>query len=218
MASMPRDGTLITVGVDTHRDTHVAVALDQTGEFLGSIEAAAEGSGYRSIERFARSFGGVSAFGVEGTGCYGAGLSRFLSARGHLVVEVDRPVRATRRGCGKSDSVDAHAAALAVLSGRARASPKARDGTVEAIRALDLARRSAIRAKHQAVNQMRSLVVSAPEPVRERLRALTSPIPRGDVCVIPCTRRRDCQRRDQVLSEDPRALGQDARGRSRRAR
>jgi transposase len=108
---------------------------------------------------------------VEGTGAYGAALSRFLRSE---VVEVDRPDRKTRRAKGKSDPVDAYAAALAALSGRAAGIPKSRDGKVEAIRALRVARRSAVKARTQAINQLRALLLTGPAELREQLRDLTA--------------------------------------------
>lgn len=173
MASMARAALEVTLGVDTHRDTHVAAAVDATGRALGTIEVTADRNGYGRIESFAASFGDVTAFGVEGTGAYGAGLARFLAERGHLVIEVDRPDRKARRHQGKSDPVDALAAALAVVSGRATTTPKSRDGAVEALRVLNVARRSATRSRTQATNQLRCLVTTAPERLRERLRNLT---------------------------------------------
>lgn len=172
MASMARAATEVTVGVDTHRDTHVAAAVDATGRALGTIEVSTDRNGYRRLELFAGSFGDIVAFGIEGTGAYGAGLTRFLTERGHTVIEVDRPDRKARRHQGKSDPVDALAAALAVVSGRATTTPKSRDGAVEALRALSVARRSATRSRTQATNQLRCLVTTAPDRLRERLRGL----------------------------------------------
>jgi transposase len=116
----------------------------------------------------------VEAFGVEGTGCYGASLARHLRARDLLVVEVMRPNRQTRRGKGKSDSTDAEAAARAVLSAEAAGSPKAGDDLVEMIRVLRVARGSAIKARTQAINALRSLLVTAPPELRDQLRALST--------------------------------------------
>lgn len=172
MASMARTALEVTVGVDTHRDTHVAAAVDSTGRALGTTEVPADPAGYREIERFSASFGEIQAFGIEGTGAYGAGLARFLADRGHRVIEVDRPDRKSRRQQGKSDPIDALAAALAVLSGRATTTPKSRDGAVEAVRTLHVVRRSATRSCTQATNQLRCLVTTAPARLRERLRGL----------------------------------------------
>jgi transposase len=121
---------------------------------------------------WARGLGQVQRFGVEGTGAFAAGLLRFLHANGQVVLEVDRPDRSVRRRRGKSDPIDAEAAAHAVLSGVAVGTPKARDGKVEMIRALRVARRSTVKARTQAANQRHELVVSAPEPLRGQLRGL----------------------------------------------
>ena len=115
----------------------------------------------------------VIRVGVEGTGAYGAGLARYLAKAGVEVVEVDRPNRQTRRRKGKSDPVDAEAAARAALSGEASGRPKSRTGTVEMIRALRVARRSACKARTQASNQLHDLVLTAPDELRAILRTLT---------------------------------------------
>ena len=166
-----REPTRVTVGVDTHRDVHVAVALDQLGRRLDQIELATTRAGYERLLAWAESLGAVEAFGVEGTGCYGAGLARYLRARDMLVVEVMRPNRQTRRRKGKSDPTDAEAAARAVLSAEAAGSPKAGDDLVEMIRVLRVARGSAIKARTQATNALRSLLVTAPPELRDQLRA-----------------------------------------------
>lgn len=163
----------VTVGVDTHGETHVAAAIDQVGRMLGTVQVTADQRGYRDLMRFAERLGPVQRFGVEGTGAYGAGLTRFIREKGYDVVEVDRPDRRTRRAKGKSDPVDAEAAARATLAGTARGVPKARDGRVEMIRVLRVARRSAMHARTQAINQLHALVATAPEELRAPLRILT---------------------------------------------
>lgn len=174
MSTMTNLGGEVTVGVDTHLDTHVAVALDQVGRVVGQRSFVADPAGYRSLLRWSSRFGPVRAFGIEGTGCYGAGLAKAVRQAGHRVVEIDRPDRRTRRARGKSDPVDAEAAARAVLAGTATGTPKTRDGDVEAIRALRVARRSAVRTRIQLANQLHALVVSAPEELRQQLRHLTT--------------------------------------------
>ena len=164
--------TQITVGVDTHKATHTAAAVDQLGRLLGHAEFAATPAGYAALCAWARRLGRLARFGVEGTGSYGAGLARHLRASGVTVIEVDRPDRRTRRQQGKSDPVDALAAARAVLAGTATATPKTHDGAVESIRALRIARGHAVKARAQAANQLHHLVVDAPEPLRSQLRAL----------------------------------------------
>lgn len=164
----------VVVGVDTHADTHTAVAVDGLGRVLGTIEVPAAGAGYRQLVCWARRHGEVTRAGVEGTGAYGAGLARHLAEAGIEVVEVDRPNRQRRRRRGKSDPTDAESAARAVLSGEAVTVPKDRTGVVEAVRILHVTRRSAVKARTQAGNQMKDLVLTAPEPIRAKLRGLTT--------------------------------------------
>jgi len=160
---------LVTGGVDTHLDVHVAAALDQVGGLLGVREFAATAGGHASLLGWLRSFGPVAVAGVEGTGSYGAGLARYLTAAGVRVVEVNRPDRQDRRRQGKSDPLDAVSAARAALSGRASAVPKSQDGPAEALRALMVAKRSASRARTQAITQARALLVTGPADLRDRL-------------------------------------------------
>lgn len=149
MADIPAE---ITGGVDTHKHAHVAVAVDSAGSLLGAASFAADRSGYQRLLEWLESWGTVASVGVEGTGSYGAGLARHLAAAGVTAVEVNRPNRQMRRSRGKTDAVDAEAAALAALAGRADAVLKAADGPVEAIRMLQAARRSAVKAQTQAAN------------------------------------------------------------------
>jgi len=164
----------VTVGVDTHKDAHVAVAKDHLGHHLGETTIPSTPRGYRELLEWAESHGEVEAWGVEGTGSYGAGLSRFLASADQVVIEVNRPDRKARRLKGKSDPVDAEAAARAVLSGEASAVPKSGDDRVEMIRALRAARSSAIKARTQAINALKALVVIAPSELREQLRSLST--------------------------------------------
>ena len=164
----------VVIGVDTHRDQHVAVAIDPRGVRLAERHAPTTTSGYGALERWSRSLGPVCTFGIEGTGSYGAGLTRYLTAKGYTVVEVNRPDRSTRYRKGKSDPTDAERAARAVLAGEADAIPKSGQGEVEMIRMLKKAKDSAIKARTQAVNQMRALVVTAPPKLRESLDGLAS--------------------------------------------
>ncbi len=130
------DAIQITGGVDTYLDSHTAAAVDQLGRLLGNAQFPATMAGYRRLLAWLQTFGAVTAVGVEGTGSYGAGLARFLRSAQVRVVEVDRPNRRTRCRVGKSDPIDAEAAARAVLAGTATGVPKTRTGPVEAIRAL----------------------------------------------------------------------------------
>lgn len=176
VASHPAEVTLktkVVVGVDTHSDVHVAVAIDALGRRLGQLSVPTTLQGSQRLEAWAAGLGEVGAFGVEGTGSWGANLTRFLLARGYRVLEVNRPDRSTRRRRGKSDPIDAEAAARAVLAGTVTAIPKAGDGHVEMIRSLHLVRRSAQKARRQAANQLHALVVTAPDELRDQLRGLT---------------------------------------------
>ncbi|WP_079063249.1 IS110 family RNA-guided transposase [Peterkaempfera griseoplana] len=172
MTSMTHDGPEITGGVDTHGLTHHAAVVDQVGRHLADREFPATINGYRELLAWMRCHGALAAVGVEGTGAYGAELARVLTAAGVTVVDVDRPDRKTRRMKGKSDPIDAYAAATAVVSGRATGVPKSRDGVVEAVRVLRVARRSAVKARTQAMNQVRGLLVSAPAVLREQVAGL----------------------------------------------
>jgi transposase len=154
----------ITGGVDTHADAHVAAALDGIGGLLGVQEFAATPAGYARLLGWLRGFGTVGLVGIEGTGSYGAGLARHIAAAGIRVVEVDRPERQDRRRQGKSDPLDARAA----LSGRASGAPRGRDGQVEAIRALMLAKRTARAQRTQTICQARALIITGPDGIRTR--------------------------------------------------
>ena len=164
----------IIIGVDTHKDQHVAVAIDGRGVRLDEKHVPVAVCGYEELERWSRSLGQIHAFGIEGTGSYGAGVARFLTDRSYTVIEVNRPDRSVRYRKGKSDPTDAEMAARGVLSGVADAIPKSGEGEVEMIRMLRSARDSAVKARTQAGNQMKALVVTAPAELRETLDGLTT--------------------------------------------
>ena len=164
--------TRVIVGVDTHRDEHAAVAIDRLGAWLGQHRLRAAPGGYEGLHCWASGLGKIVAFGIEGTGSYGAGLARFLAARGCTIFEVNRPDRSTRRRLGKSDQVDAEMAARSVLAGVARDYPKAGLDTVEMIRMLKIVKNSAMKARTQAMNQMEALIVTAPLELRNQLVGL----------------------------------------------
>jgi transposase len=149
-------------GVDTHLEVHVAAAIDGNGGVLGVESFAVSEAGYAELVDWLAGFGEVVRVGVEGTGSYGAGLARFLRAAGLEVVEVDRPNRQARHRQGKSDPGDAVAAARAALSGAAAGRAKDRDGPVEAMRVLVVARRSARYQRTATLNQMRQLCFCGP--------------------------------------------------------
>jgi transposase len=163
----------ITGGVDTHLDVHVAAALDERGALLGVESFATTAAGYRKLLAWLEGFGTLELVGVEGTGSYGAGLTRQLLDHQIAVVEVDRPNRQRRRRKGKSDPQDAVAAARAAQGGDATGSAKTRDGNVEAMRVLRVARSSARSSRTQAINQIRSLISTAPDELRAELRDLS---------------------------------------------
>jgi len=162
----------ITAGVDTHLDVHVAAALNAQGALLGVQSFETTTAGYKALLGWLGTFGEVELAGVEGTGSYGAGLTRHLLSEGVRVVEVDRPNRQRRRRRGKSDPQDAITAARAAQSGDAKGEAKTRDGNVEAMRVLRVARKSARSARTQTLNQMRSLISTASEVIRDELRDL----------------------------------------------
>jgi transposase len=172
MTERTNEGVGVTTGVDTHADAHVAAAFDDLGRRLGQLTVATTPAGYAQLLVWAQGLGTVRAFGVEGTSSYGAGLTAFLTEAGCVVLEVNRPSRQARRGRGKSDPLDAEAAARAVLAGDVRAVAKSQDGHVGMIKALRVARRSAMAMRTQVANQIHSLVVTAPAGLREQVRAL----------------------------------------------
>jgi transposase len=165
-------GAPVFLGVDTHSDAHVGVALDGAGRRLGVRSVPNAEAGYAELLGWAMEFGALVAAGVEGTGSYGAGLSRFLRARDLRVLEVNRTSRQHRRRHGKHDAGDAEAAARQVLAGETSGEPKGADGAAESLRALRVARRSAVKARTQAANQLHALVSTAPERLKASLRGL----------------------------------------------
>jgi transposase len=172
---MPKRTRIVIGGVDTHGRTHHAAVIDQQGRLLGDRQFPADRSGYRQLLSWLHRHGRLGAVGVEGTGSYGAGLTQTLLDQGVRVVEVDRPDRRTRRQRGRSDPIDAEAAARAVLAGTATAVPKRRDGIVESIRALRTARSGAVKARTAAINQLKALLVTAPASLREALDGRSTP-------------------------------------------
>jgi transposase len=175
MPSITSDIAAIEVagGVDTHQDTHTAAVIDLVGRVLGTQQFPATMAGYTALLAWMRGFGRLGPVGVEGTGAYGAGLARQLRDEKVQVIEVDRPNRKTRRWQGKSDPIDAIAAAKAALAGDRTGTPKQRDGRVEALRNLRVARRSAVDQRADTQRQIKALIVTAPDDLRARLRGLS---------------------------------------------
>lgn len=163
----------VTGGVDTHKDTHTAAAIDSAGRLLGCEQFDTSASGLKQLLTWLQSFGTLCLVGIEGTGSYGAGLARHLKAHCVPMVEVDRPDRKSRRFRGKSDPIDAESAARAALSGRQTGLPKDRDGRVEALRALRVARTAAVANRADLQRRIRGLIVTAPQQLRSTLSELT---------------------------------------------
>jgi transposase len=172
------------IGVDTHRDAHAAaIVAAGTGAVLAQTTITADAAGYGRLLRFARRRAeGARAWAIESSGSYGAGLAAFLLEHGEWVVEVDRPQRPARRNGAKSDALDAIRAAREALEREHLAQPRGR-GEREAVRVLLTTRRGAVRARTQAINQLKALVVSAGEPLRRQLRSLST-----DALVDRCAR------------------------------
>ena len=182
----PPDARKVIVGVDTHKHVHVAVAIDTWGIRLGDQSFVADSGGYQALITWAETHGRLEAFGIEGTGSYGAGLARAVRRAGHRVVEVNRGDRRTRRAAGKSDTVDAEVAARSVLAGQSTAIPKTADGAVEMMRQLKVARDSAVNAHHgdehaEADRCARAAPAarSPPSPHRPRPAHALRPTPTG---------------------------------------
>jgi transposase len=220
----------IFVGVDTHKDTHHAAIIDHLGRPVADHQFDATPAGYRKLLSFITDAGVIASVGIEGTGTYGAGLTRVLTEAGLPVVEVDKPDRRARRARGKSDPVDAYAAATAALSGRATTIPKTRDGDSEALRFLSRTRALAVKARAEALTALRSMIVAAPEPLRGQLRHLTrtdligtcaglrpDPVAAGGILAATKTALRSTARRITALSEEINALDTDLAVLTRRA-
>jgi len=169
---VPDEAFAVYGGIDTHADSHHVAVIDGTGRRLGDTQVPATAAGYRAAVRFLSSWTGMSVVGIECTGSYGAGVTRAVLAGGMRVVEVNRPNRFERRMRGKTDTFDAYCAAEAVLSGRASAAPKGGDGLVESLRVLRTSRSSALRARTATINQIKAMLISAPDPVRARYQGL----------------------------------------------
>ena len=164
----------VIVGVDTHKHEHVAVAINDLGARLATLQVRANGAGYADLVAWARSLGELEAFGIEGTGSYGVGLASFVRRQGLRAVEVDRCDRRMRRNNGKSDTLDAEAAARSVLAGVATGVPKSADGAAEMVRQIKVARDSAVKARSAAMTTLKTLLVNAPSRIREALEPLTT--------------------------------------------
>jgi transposase len=172
----PVEPVEVVGGVDTHKDTHTAAVIDTAGRLVGSGTFAATGAGYGQLLGWLSSFGTLVLVGVEGTGVYGAGLAQYAQGQGVELVEVDRPDRKSRRFQGKSDPIDAEAAARAALGQVRTGKPKQRGGPVDALRTLRLARRSAVGHRADVMRQLKAVIVTAPDTLREQLRHLPNAV------------------------------------------
>ena len=193
------------LGIDTHKYVHHAALIDPIGRHLDDHPFDATAAGYAAIIGWIADRQ-VAAVGVEGTGSYGTGVTHALTAAGYTVIDVDRPDRKARRANGKSDPVDAYAAATAVAAGRARTTPKTRDGAVEAIRLVHNARRQAVAMRATAITELKAVILTAPAELREAL----SPLTRAAL-ITRCTRLRPTPTGDRVLYAAKLALRSTAR-------
>lgn len=176
----------VVIGVDTHKHIHVAAVMDSIGGILATLTIATDRLGYQQLLEWAADFGTIIAFGIEGTGSYGAGLASYMRRQGHKVVEVSRPDRRLRRLNGKSDTLDAENAARAVLAGFATATPKSTDGSVEMIRQLKVAHDTAVKGRSAAMITLKAMLVHADEDLRKVLQGKTQKmIARHCACLRP---------------------------------
>jgi transposase len=159
MPSMAPEPRIVIGGIDTHKEIHVAAALDTNGAILGTEQFPTTRQGYRRLLTWMCAFGELRCVGIEGTGSYGAGITRHLSAGGVQVLEVDRPDRSDRRLRGKSDTLDAEAAARAALAGRRTSVPKTKTGRVESLGVMRLTRSTAVKARRAAMQRLRNHIV-----------------------------------------------------------
>ncbi len=181
----------VVLGVDTHKDLHIAAVLTPVGALLASATFPTTADGYAHLLAWACEHGTLRRAGIEGTSSYGAALTRHRLAAGIAVSEINRPDRAARRRRGKTDALDAEAAARAVLSGQATAIAKTGNGPAEMARMLRLAKTSAVKARTQAVNHLKAVLVRADPALRESLAGL------GPVTLV-----RRCAALDEVAPLD----------------
>jgi transposase len=163
----------IVGGVDTHKDLHVAAIVDEFDRVLASQCFATTRHGYKQMLTWMRSFGSLQRIGIEATGTYGAGLLRYMQNAGVEVLEVTTPDRRDRRQRGKSDDLDAQNAAHAAFVGKRTATPKSRDGMIEALHVFTACRKTAVAARRVALQMIQNIIVCAPDELRETLRKLT---------------------------------------------
>ena len=200
-------------GVDTHQDLHTAAVVSHDGTVLGTESFSTTRAGYRAMLRWFRSHGELLRVGVESTGTYGAGITRHLALSGIPVLEVTGPDPASRRAKGKDDALDAISAAEAARTRRRVQVAKDRSGTVEALRVLRTTRKTAIKCRRAALQQLHNTIVAAPEEVRDQVRNLTR-VARCSGAVVTDHAARKA-RQDRREDRPPRSLHRlpDGRGR-----
>lgn len=191
----------IILGVDTHKDFHHAAVISALGEGLADRRFPTTPAGYQELVDWARGHGEILRVGVEGTGSYGAALTSRLLAGGLDVIDVIAPDKRERRLRGKTDQLDAYSAARAVLSGRAMTQPKTRDGVVEAIRVLATTKRLLVKQRTEAMNQLKGILITAPESLRNKFSGLT-----GKRLASACQALRRHRSDDPVLAAVKRSL------------
>lgn len=163
----------VVIGVDTHVDTHTAAVVDaRTGAVLQELTVATTPAGYQELVDLAQAHSPARVWAIEGTGSHGAGLTRYLRRGSEVIVELDRPERATRRHGAKSDPLDAARAAREAMARPVLGTPREGDGDRQALSVLLAARRSAVDAARVAQQQLFSLVIAAPEVLRDKFRQL----------------------------------------------
>ena len=163
----------VVIGVDTHKHVHVAAVMDTVGGILATLTITTDTGGFKQLLDWSSGFGKVLAFGIEGTGSYGATLTSFVRRHGHKVVEAGRPDRRLRRANGKSDTLDAENAARSVLAGFATATPKTADGAAEMIRQLKIAHDSAVSDRTAAMVTMKAMLVHGSDELRRETNRKT---------------------------------------------
>ncbi len=194
MPSMPAVEQPVVGGIDTHKELHMAAVVALDGRLLATEAFSTTRAGYRALIRWLRGHGQVLRVGVEQTGSYGAGVVRQLALAGIPVLEVTTPDRAERRSHGKDDTLDAVHAARAAVSGKRAQVAKDRGGQVEALRVLRTTRKSAVRARRTALQLLRSVIIAAPDEVRDPVRSLTR---------MQLVRTCASWRPDRVAADDP---------------
>src|SRR5665213_2905091 len=160
-------------GIDTHKDTHVVAVIDSIGRLIATAAFLTTMRGYHELYEWLVHHGRVSVVGIEGTGSYGAGIAALLAGHGLDIVEVNRPDRQLRRRHGKTDTIDAEAAARSALNGHARGAAKSHDGIVESIRLHRVTLTTLRKSRTALINTLRSMLVTAPPKIRDELESLT---------------------------------------------